>query len=329
GSAAGNEGSAAGNEGSTSRASETTESRGPTGDDREDDGGFDASGATGTAGGPTAETPSASTSESSFGAGGQRTRQETAESDLFDEETADAGRSLGGGLFGQSGDETDGGEALDPKASWEQATQAVRDAANIEQMIPGIRGCVHNADRIVLTLPLDDFVAPVIERGNVPSYLRDRVVSPDELDEHRRSEIRTIDYQGRTYAIKGPDREPLEEYLFWYESLRSVYPEKDVVIVGTMADWMLEDFRENHPTDESPQADAYHDFCEYVRDEIVREQTPAINQVFGGRDADPMYLLWYEIADEEPPGSGELRIDVSGPASVLKGARQFMQRINE
>jgi hypothetical protein len=238
--------------------------------------------------------------------------------------------SIAGGLLDRSeSDDADDTAALDPTASWEQATQVVREAQNIDQMIPGIRGCVHNADRIVLTLPLDDFVAPVIERGTVPSYLTDRVVPPGELDQHRRSEIRPIEYNGRTYAIKGPDREPLENYLFWYESLRSVYPEKDIVIVGTMADWMLEDFRENHPTDESPQADAYEDFCEYVRDEVVREQTPAINQVFGGRDPDPLYLLWYGIENEEPAGTGELRIDVSGPASVLKGARQFMERINE
>ncbi|MGQ4555514.1 hypothetical protein [Halobellus sp. GM3] len=242
---------------------------------------------------------------------------------------AGASGSAGGGLFDQSGDDADETAELDPKASWETATAVVREATNIDQMIPGIRGCVHNADRIVLTLPLDDFVAPVIERGNVPSYLRDRVIAPEELDEYRRSEIRPIEYQGRTYAIKGPDREPLENYLFWYESLRSVYPEKDIVIVGTMADWMLEDFRANHSTNDAPQADAYEDFCAYVRDEIVREQSPAINQVFGGRDPDPLHLLWYNIENEEPAGTDELRIDVSGPASVLKGARQFMERINE
>ncbi|WP_311171994.1 hypothetical protein [Halobellus ordinarius] len=261
------------------------------------------------------------------------------ESDPTPDAGGDFGRGENGRPFGDHTDDgsrlfggTDGGAentGLDPKASWEQATQAVREAANQEQMIPGVRGCVHNADRIVLTLPLDDFVAPIIDRETVPDYLQDRVVTPDEIDDHRWTEIRPIEYNGRTYAIKGPDREDLENYLLWYESLQSVYPEKDIVIVGTMADWMLEDFRENHPTDDSPHADAYEDFCEHVRDEIVREQTGAINQVFGGRDADPLYLLWYEIENDEPAGTNELRIDTSGPASVLKGARQFMERINE
>jgi hypothetical protein len=249
-------------------------------------------------------------------------------------ETETGGRTFGdnvddGNRLFDGSDEgaEDGG--LDPKASWEQATQAVREAANQEQMIPGVRGCVHNADRIVLTLPLDDFVAPIIERETVPDYLQDRVVEPDEIDDYRWTDIRPIEYNGQTYAIKGPDREDLENYLLWYESLRSVYPEKDIVIVGTMADWMLEDFEAAESPDELPQADAYEDFCEHVRDEIVREQTGAINQVFGGRDADPLFLLWYEIENDEPAGTDELRIDTSGPASVLKGARQFMERINE
>jgi hypothetical protein len=97
-----------------------------------------------------------------------------------------------------------------------------------------------------------------------------------------------------------------------------------------MADWMLEDFKANRESSSVPQADGYREFCDYVRDEIVRAQMPAVNQVFGGRtDPDRMYLLWYDIANEEPAGTEELRIDVSGPSSVLKGARQFMQRINQ
>jgi len=91
---------------------------------------------------------------------------------------------------------------------------------------------------------------------------------------------------------------------------------------------MLEDFKANRESSAAPQADGYRAFCDYVRDEIVRKQTPAVNQVFGGRrDPDPLYLLWYNIDNEEP--ADELRIDVSGPSSVLKGARQFMERINQ
>ena len=227
-------------------------------------------------------------------------------------------------------DEDDAPSMIDPKSSWDAATRTVREAGTLSEMIPGIRGCIHNADRIVLTLPLDDFVAPVIERGNVPSYLRDRVVTPDEIDNYRRSEIRPIQYNGMTYGVKGPNRDDTDDYLRWYEAIRAIYPEKDVVIVGTMADWMLEDFKANRESSAAPQADGYRAFCDYVRDEIVRAQAPAVNQVFGGRtDPDPLYLLWYSIENEEPAGTDELRIDVGGPASVLKGARQFMQRINQ
>jgi len=227
-------------------------------------------------------------------------------------------------------DDDDDTPDVDPKSSWEAATRSVREAETLSEMIPGIRGCVHNADRIVLTLPLDDFVAPVIERGNVPTYLQDRAISPEELDDYRRSDIRPIRYQGRTYAVKGPNRDAAADYLRWYEAIRAIYPEKDIVIVGTMADWMLEDFRANRESSAAPQADGYRAFCDYVRDEIVREQTPAVNQVFGGRrNPDPLHLLWYNIENEEPAGTDELRIDVSGPSSVLKGARQLMERINQ
>ena len=234
-------------------------------------------------------------------------------------------------LFDDVEDDSDDGLfTADPKSSWEAATRTVREATNLSEMIPGIRGCIHNADRIVLTLPLDDFVAPVIERGNVPPYLRDRAVTPEEIDDYRRSELRPIQYNGLTYGVKGPNRDDTADYLRWYEAIRAIYPEKDVVIVGTMADWMLEDFKANRESSAAPQADGYREFCDYVRDEIVRAQTPAVNQVFGGRtDPDPLYLLWYDIANEEPAGTDELRIDVSGPSSVLRGARQFMQRINQ
>ena len=218
----------------------------------------------------------------------------------------------------------------DPKSSWPAATRAIRAADNLSEMIPGIRGCIHNADRIVLTLPLDDFVAPVIERGNVPEYLRDRAITPEEIDGYRRSEVRTVQYNGLTYGVKGPNRDDVSDYLEWYSAVRAVYPDKDVVIVGTMADWMLDDFRANRESAAAPQSDeGYRQFCEYVRDEIVRAQTPEVNQIFGGRrDPDPLYLLWYDIQNEAPAGTDELRIDV-GRSPVLKGARQFMRRINQ
>jgi hypothetical protein len=270
---------------------------------------------TATSGNTTATGSSHSSSESDdpFGdrSGGFGTN---AEVDLFDGDDADDGAV----------------PTLDPKSSWAAATRTVREATNLSEMIPGIRGCVHNADRIVLTLPLDDFVAPVIERENVPSYLRDRVITPEEFNNYRRSEIRPIRYGGRDYAVKGPNRDDVSEYLRWYEAIRAIYPEKDIVIVGTMADWMLEDFKANQESSAAPQADGYREFCDYVRDEIVREQTPEVNQLFGGRrDPDPLYLLWYDIKNEEPAGTDELRIDVGGPSSVLKGARQFMERINQ
>mgnify|MGYP006983210252 FL=1 len=93
---------------------------------------------------------------------------------------------------------------------------------------------------------------------------------------------------------------------------------------------MREDVKANRESSAAPEADGDRAFCEYVRDEIVREQTPAVNQVFGGRrDPDPLYLLGYDIANDEPAGTDELRIGVNGPSSVLKGARQIMQRINQ
>jgi hypothetical protein len=249
--------------------------------------------------------------------------------DPFGDRSGGFGTNSEGDLF-DDGSDGDAASTVDPKSSWAAATRTVREATNLSEMIPGIRGCVHNADRIVLTLPLDDFVAPVIARGNVPPYLQDRVITPEEFNDYRRSEIRPIRYEGRTYAIKGPNRDDVSDYLHWYEAIRAIYPEKDIVILGTMADWMLEDFGANQESSAAPQADGYREFCDYVRDEIIREQTPEANQLFGGRrDPDPLYLLWYDIENEAPAGTDELRIDVGGPSSVLKGARQFMERINQ
>ncbi|WP_188785650.1 DUF456 domain-containing protein [Halobellus salinus] len=280
---------------------------------------------------------SSQTGSDSGGASGGTTSAGAAGS-TYDDSGSDSpfGDSSGGlanaseaSLFGD-GDVTDDGPDIDPKSSWEAATQSIREAETLSDMIPGIRGCVHNADRIVLTLPLDDFVAPVIERGNVPAYLRDRVVTPEEYDDYRRSDIRTIEYDGLNYGVKGPTRDAVADYLGWYEAIQAIYPEKEVVIVGTMADWMLDDFKSHRESSAAPQADGYRAFCDYVRDEIVREQNPEITQIFGGAtDPDPLYLLWYDIKNEDPAGTDELRINVRGPSSVLKGARQFMQRINQ
>ena len=222
-------------------------------------------------------------------------------------------------------------DEINPFASWEAATRVVHKAENIRQMIPGVRGCLHNADRIILTLPLDDFVGPVIHRNNVPSYLEERVVRPDELGQYPRTDLRIFEYDGQSYGLKTPfQRAPPRQYLYWYEALRSVYPEKDFVVAATMADWVINDFRESRRTNPAVLAEGYDDFREHILEDVIREQTRAINQIFGGRNKGELYPLWYSIQDDEPPDSGdELRIDTKGPYAVLKGVEQFMEQINE
>lgn len=254
---------------------------------------------------------------------------ETGSERLFDDESEeDSGRlvSLNSPVFGDD-EEMPG----DPKESWKQATRTIRSAENIDKMIPGIRGCIHNADQIVLTVPLDDYVGPIIHRGKIPSYLEDRVLQPDELDQYPRRNIRTFRYEGETYAIKDPfNRADPEDYLYWYEALRSVYQDTDFVVVGTMADWALEDFKDAYPANISPLADGYEEFCDHVLDDVIREQTKMINGVMGGRTEGRLYLLWYDIANDSPPAEGEpLRIDTDGPYAVLRGAEQFMDRLND
>jgi hypothetical protein len=260
-------------------------------------------------------------------------RSETGSEGLFEDEDKSESESDSGRLVSLdsllSGDDKE--TPRDPKSSWEQATRIIRSAENIDEMIPGIRGCIHNADRIVLTVPLDDYVGPIIHRGNVPDYLEDRVLHPDELDQHPRRNVRTFRYEGKEYGIKNPfNRADPEDYLFWYEALRSVYPDTDFIVVGTMADWALEDFKNAYPANMSPLADGYDEFCNHVLNDIIREQTKMINGVMGGRARGRIYLLWYSIDNDYPPTDGEpLRIDPDGPYAVLRGAEQFMDRIND
>jgi hypothetical protein len=235
------------------------------------------------------------------------------------------GRALTGGRAGRGS-----GNDIDPFDSWRAAKRTIRDAESPGDIVPGIQGCIQHADRIVLLFPLHDYVAPVIERGNVPDYLSDRVVEPSELDDYSLGELSTFEYEGDLYGLRGPDRESPEEYLNWYHALRYVLDDTDFVLVGTMADWMLDDFEANY-SGRAPNPSVqpgYDEFREHVFEEIVREQEPTINDIVGGRNEGEMYLLWYDIPEDDPYDQrGELRIERQ-TGSILKGAEPFMNRIN-
>lgn len=273
--------------------------------------------------------------------GGQRLDREVAEGG--DEDVDESDPTVLAGI-----DEADPGEAYGGSDDWEEAVQRVRETDDPAEVPPRVWDCLTFADRVVLVVPMDDFLGPVLSRANAPPYIDvlelDAEVSRDEAVDVAKEEfdyedldpndVKQVQCQGRTFLVTGAKyRRPPEEYLSWYRDLvRELNDEMDFVIVGTVSDLAEEDFRDVNEKPDGTRpfpSTNYDEFCEYAYDELLTDELPMLEQIREGIDDDRIYLTWYEIANEEPPWDegDRLRIETDKESTVLQGALQLLDRI--
>jgi hypothetical protein len=240
----------------------------------------------------------------------------------------------------------------DAPTTWGDAVDGLRRTSPQDEsnLFKYMWGCVQAADRIAVLVPIDDFVGPLIaaevSEGDaqlVPPYYDVGAFSEfppsEEEQEAIASDLREKGYEGLVdlkVFREGPDEvywtanaqersDQPTDYLRWYHELVKEYrKEKDVMIVGTMADWVVPKYTRSRNT--VPEND-YDAFCKYVYDEVLPRKTQDV--LAGSRDDYP-HLLWYNIDEGfSPTDSSNLRIDTSGQNTVLRGAREVIERLSE
>lgn len=271
----------------------------------------------------------------------------------LDEDTPDPdddGPSLADvvGDAGRSGTDSDSGtgspHADRPAGSWEEATERVHEVTD-ENAGAAIWDCIRHADRVIMTIPLDDFITPIVDRGNWPPYQPietfDDDTTPQEIRETHDipPEATLYSYRDGYYYYDEPqDRVSSAEYISWYRDLaREFRNDKEFVLVVTMADWATEDFERASPQGLNPLVESnYPDFCRHVYEQVLLAENANVQDLFAATNDDQIYTLWYPIENTEPPeGNEDYRIDTGTVSAVqndhqtlLNGAKQFLDRLN-
>jgi hypothetical protein len=210
------------------------------------------------------------------------------------------------------------------------------------QIASVIWDCIRHADRIVLTIPLDDFLGPIAARGNEREYVdivrEDDVETEAELktalglrDDENVPESATFEHDGRTFYIGGDrqERSKPESYINWYQLLRSDsrFFENDIdfLCVVTKADHALDDFGSDGEA-RTPLSD-YEEFREHVVADVLAEANGVLDQNFVTEDFWP---VWYDVREVDDPDDDEesLRIETDRDTiPLLRGSRRLLDRL--
>jgi hypothetical protein len=257
-----------------------------------------------------------------------------------DTESRDGGR-------GNRGSYSSGSRSREEAASWMEATERVRELYERSEngrpvagsvIADAVAGCVEHADQIVFVVPLDDFIAPVVERGNEPEYVKvvrnpGREKSAAEIADELgvdldRQTLRSRNYSDGVFYLKNDsfDRPDSTEYLGWYQRLAKRYHEdsdKSFVVAVTMGDWAVRDFETRH--EGALAAREYEAFCDYVYRELLEGE---LEWLYRGLGLDRVYVLWYAITNNEPPeDESDYTIDTTKRPTILRRADKLIERL--
>jgi hypothetical protein len=240
-------------------------------------------------------------------------------------------------------------------STWDRAIAALEGSSRPRDVVKNMWGCVNAADRIVVVVPLDDFVAPAIadevssrDGGSLPDYAEVGSFSeypPTEAEKTDvRERLREAGYSGtetlKIFRRTGDERvywatdmpirsDRPEEYLAWYrELMKEFHEDKDIVVVGTMADWVATRYeREGNP---NPLTDLDR-FREHVHEEFLATEGAGfiLEDIMQGIRDDHPYLLWYKVEAQTEAGETVERIDTDVQTEVLRGSKQVIDRLSE
>jgi hypothetical protein len=197
--------------------------------------------------------------------------------------------------------------------------------------------CIRHADQIVLTVPVDDFLGPVLARGNEPEYLN--VVRADDYDDEAalKNELDlsadetipdhyVLTHEGERFYIRRDIRDLPADYLDWYKSLESEFRETEFLVAATKADYVERDFRGDGASLPRVKHDAFRD---HVAD-VLSEASGLVKNRYGrddGSDTHRIWPVWYDVAEVESPDADDegLRIEDNDP--LLGGSEELVDRL--
>jgi hypothetical protein len=234
-------------------------------------------------------------------------------------------------LMEQEEEMTDGGE------------ESGDDIVKSDEIASAVWDCVRHADRVILTIPLDDFLGPIVENGTEMDYIR--VVRNDgsKTKAQLRSELdiaesqylpNPFEYDGGVFFL--PDRNEFRDhpadYVTWYRNLMidDQFEDTDFTYAVTKADLALEDYRaaERERGNHNPlPLRNYDKFREHVVD-IVHDASNLLDQDFD--DPEKFWPVWYEIEERNEPGADDdLRIVTADRETipVLRGSEQLLTKL--
>ncbi|WP_299334488.1 hypothetical protein [Haloplanus sp.] len=227
-------------------------------------------------------------------------------------------------LMEQEG-ETDGGEVV-----------------KSDEIASAVWDCVRHADRIILTIPLDDFLKPIIENGTEMEYIE--VVRDD--GSRTEAELRSaldltesqylpnpFEYDGGLFYL--PDRDEFRDhpsdYVTWYRDLmkHEGFEDTEFTYAVTKADLALRDYRaaeREHGNHNPLPLRNYDDFRHHVVD-IVHDASNLLSQDFD--EPEEFWPLWYEVEDPDGVGGDEPRITTADMDTipVLRGSEQLLTKL--
>jgi GTPase SAR1 family protein len=267
---------------------------------------------------------------------------------------------------------------------WDSTVERLRSSSSPVTM-QALATLVDEADIVAFVLPLDDFIRRPVLREGVPDYLISYVVEEvdDKGEEYRirrvgstddptkiRREDGRLKHQDGTeftafefestehltqigpnkylYMDRAADRSDPSEYVHEYQSIVDMYSGaqmKSFVWVATMADLVLNDFKEGYrnvafseDNHVNPDIDSvfksnqprlpkdsvdYRAFAQWIRTECIEDTWPGFDRVLDQTYEDFVYPVWYDVSRDE---DGELRINRSNPS--LKGAQHLLDRFD-
>lgn len=197
--------------------------------------------------------------------------------------------------------------------------------------------CIRHADQIVLTVPVGDFLGPILARGNEPKYLNvvraddydDEAALKDELGLSADEEIPdhfVLTHEGERFYIPRDIRDLPADYLNWYKSLESNFRGTDFLIAATKADYVERDFRGDGASLPRVKYDAFRD---HVAD-VLSEASGLVKNRYGRdneSDTHRIWPVWYDVEKMENPDEDdeELRIEDNDP--LLGGSEELVDRL--
>ncbi len=224
---------------------------------------------------------------------------------------------------------------------------------------------IEESDTLLFTIPMDDFLQPVLERGNQREYFdleyigsrgdllstgRDEqapnVVAVSDLGDEARQTIECIpsgaeagwvhwEVGGRMYPEYPPGNRSEEKgYLEYYRDLARAYSDKQCFVVATKADYVWKDYQEMSVEEDQsfpiPVEEEYDGFATHVSQEVLGAESDVVNDLIAHTENEgAVYPTWYFIDPDRRDNEDKSLIKTRNvPKTVFQGSIQLLRRIH-